>query len=322
MCELQERSLCGPKIGSIEHRKKPCNKNDAPAEKHGIVRNMSISLMTATRPRSTRVLKFLVITSTIFEETRGKNICGRCGSINAHAEQERSEFSRTGDCSGIQKPHNGYHNQWRSANTWGSHSIRSRLWALRGGAHLRRHASCPNVGQKPQLTKNGKIILCKTENFVLIVVPGSTGSSSSRTSSSSSSLPQDTSGGISPSPAIQRSDDTHAQASRNRGGPTKTKKQNQKHWQQSSIEYLIVRSPRLVKRSSQKISRTKKCQHSLLKIQVRNVQPKWYRGSTVFIFTSQKTEIAKYAREPRLRGLLARSALAIPYVEQKSSVTW
>ena len=35
----------------------------------------------------------LVITSAIFDETRGKIISGRFQSINAHAEQERSELS-------------------------------------------------------------------------------------------------------------------------------------------------------------------------------------------------------------------------------------
>ena len=78
-------------------------------------------------------------------------------------------------------------------------------------------------GQKPRLTKRGKS-LCSTENFAPLVVPGlSTGSSSSSANSSSTSLPLDTSGGFSPCSAIQRSDDTHAQASRNRGDPRKTK---------------------------------------------------------------------------------------------------
>ena len=45
-------------------------------------------------------------------------------------------------------------------------------------------------------------------------------------------------------------------------------------------------------RSSHKIEKTKKCQHQAthpqtrLKIQIRNVQQMWYRGSTVFILTS------------------------------------
>ena len=75
------------------------------------------------------------------------------------------------------------------------------------------------------------------------------------------------------------------------------------------------------------ISKTKKWQpegqhpQTLLKIQVRNVLPKWYRGSTVFILTSRKTEIAKSARETILQGLLAGSVLVMQYLEQKTSVT-
>ena len=68
-------------------------------------------------------------------------------------------------------------------------------------------------GQKPQLINNGKRILCSAENSVLFGVPRL--SSSSSASSSSTSSPQDSSG-ISSSPAIPRSDDSHAQASGNR----------------------------------------------------------------------------------------------------------
>ena len=47
-------------------------------------------------------------------------------------------------------------------------------------------------GQKRQLTKTGKLILCNTENFMPTVVPGSsTSSSSSSASSSSTSLPKE-----------------------------------------------------------------------------------------------------------------------------------
>ena len=47
-------------------------------------------------------------------------------------------------------------------------------------------------GHFPHLIKNGRSILCQTENYVPIVVPGlSTGSSSSTTSTSATSLPQD-----------------------------------------------------------------------------------------------------------------------------------
>ena len=73
-----------------------------------------------------------------------------------------------------------------------------------------------------------KVILCNTEIFVPVAVPGlATGSSSSSASSSSTSLPQDTSGDIPSSPSTQRSDDTNVPASRNRSRtPTKTKNRN------------------------------------------------------------------------------------------------
>ena len=64
----------------------------------------------------------LVITSAIFDETRGKIIVGRFWSINARAQQERSVFSGTVDRLSIKKPYNGYHSQWRSANTGGSNT--------------------------------------------------------------------------------------------------------------------------------------------------------------------------------------------------------
>ena len=56
--------------------------------------------------------------------------------------------------------------------------------------------------QKPRLTKQRKNIVCKTENFLPLVVPGL--SSSSDTSSSSTSISQD----LSPSsPAAERRDE-------------------------------------------------------------------------------------------------------------------
>ena len=69
----------------------------------------------------------------------------------------------------------------------------------------------------------------KTEIFVPVVVPGLSSSSSASSS---------------PSPARPRSDDTHAQASGNRGDPLK-KRVN--ILQQSSNEQSIARSPRVVR---------------------------------------------------------------------------
>ena len=63
-------------------------------------------------------------------------------------------------------------------------------------------------GQKPRLTKQEKNIICKTDNFVLLVVPGL--SSSSGASSYSTSPPQDSSStpfSTTSSPAQERSDE-------------------------------------------------------------------------------------------------------------------
>ena len=51
--------------------------------------------------------------------------------------------------------------------------------------------------------------------------------------------------------------------------------------------------------SSQKISKIQKClhPHTFLMTQIRNIWQKWHSGSTVFLFTSQMIEIAKYACE-------------------------
>ena len=50
-------------------------------------------------------------------------------------------------------------------------------------------------GQKPRLTQNGKSIICKTYNFVPLVVPGLSANSGGNSSSTSSSTspPQDSS---------------------------------------------------------------------------------------------------------------------------------
>ena len=79
-------------------------------------------------------------------------------------------------------------------------------------------------------------------------------------------------------------------------------------------------------RCSQIIQRTQKCMlpHSFLRTQIRNVLQKWYQnaGSTVFSIKSHKTEIAKSACEPKWQGLLAEDALAKLHLVQKSLVTW
>ena len=79
--------------------------------------------------------------------------------------------------------------------------------------------------------------------------------------------------------------------------------------------------------TSQKIKWTKECQHhgthpqTLLVDQLRNLQRKVELGKhSCFTPLPERTEIAKYAREPRLQGLLAGNALVKQYLEQTSLV--
>ena len=86
-------------------------------------------------------------------------------------------------------------------------------------------------------------------------------------------------------------------------------------------------------RSSQIISKIQKCQQS----HTFAGPPEWYRkrsdsefsvqrtwqpGSTEYMLTSQKNEIAKSASEVRLQELLAEDALAKHYLEERTLVTW
>ena len=129
-------------------------------------------------------------------------------------------------------------------------------------------------GQKPQLTQNGKRILCNTENFAPIVVPGlSTGASSSTASTSSTSLLQGTSDDSSSSPP--------------------TTQHQSKIGTRSGIVETGCETCQSGYRSSQKIWKTKECWHqgthaqTLLRIQTREVlQKMWdlqqnqnYKGS-------------------------------------------
>ena len=150
-------------------------------------------------------------------------------------------------------------------------------------------------GQKPHLTKQGVKILCKAENFVPPFVPGL--SSNYGTSLSFTSLPQDSSR-TSASPATERSDD---QAPGN-WRDTKNNK-NEKKKRGMTVENRETDCETFQKgyRSSKKILKIRKCQHphTFLRTQVRNVLRTWHPGSTVCLLTSQTTENAKSACEPR-----------------------
>ena len=65
-------------------------------------------------------------------------------------------------------------------------------------------------------------------------------------------------------------------------------------------------------KSSQIISKVQNClhPHTVLLTQICNVVWKWHQWNTVFTLTSQKTEFARSASEPRGQGLFAEDALA------------
>ena len=70
---------------------------DALAETRGKWQKLFASAEKRTKLHSTRLQRFGVHQSTILNETRGLRICCRFRSLDDHAAQARSEFSRTGD---------------------------------------------------------------------------------------------------------------------------------------------------------------------------------------------------------------------------------
>ena len=123
--------------------------------------------------------------------------------INAYAEQRRFEFKGTGNSAEIQDPHNGGNGEVQTNEETQIYvhdldlvvTVQILDDAPSLGKLCEEHEYTHEwaSGQKPHLTKQGKKILCKTENF-------------SGTSSSSTSLPQDSSS-TSSSPATERSDE-------------------------------------------------------------------------------------------------------------------
>ena len=110
------------------------------------------------------------------------------------------------------------------SSSWRCQSSMTRLLSL--GKLCEEHGcTCKWAasGPKPHLTENGKRMLCKTENFVPVVVQGL--SSMLKRKFVFTSLPQGSSS-TSPSPTRLRSDCTHAEASGNRGDPPKLKNKN------------------------------------------------------------------------------------------------
>ena len=190
-------------------------------------------------------------------------------------------------------------------------------------------------GQKPHLIKDGIRIICNTENFVPIVVPGlsssSSGSSSTlrtpmkqeshSSSSSSSSSPtvgeiqvrereDATNSDISPVPVSELVDDGSGQPDKIQAN--KTQKPNKK---ETTVER---RNP-----SDSEIPEWLQEFREILVDDEIPLQGGSHASSsnTVFILFSLNTEIAKSVNGPKLQGPHAEDAMAKPYLEPQILVT-
>ena len=175
-------------------------------------------------------------------------------------------------------------------------------------------------GQKPRLTKEEKTIVCKTDNFVPLVVLGL--SISSGSNSSSTSALEDLS---STSPAQERSDRLAPWRIGSRKlvritsqNPNKNKKGDGSR----DADDLLRDLPEWLEEFTDHLEDTPALAHiSQESDSERPSKVVSKQGSIVLKLTSQKTEIAKSACEPKWQGLLAEDALA-QYLEQKSLMTW
>ena len=255
---------------------------------------------------------FSVSPSTIRNKTGRKRIRCRSQSINAHAEQERSEFSRSGNRDGLRKSDDGCYSQRRSANKRRSDRVRLRIGFVRDSKASRRYTGSSltwkslrhhgyshewTSGQRPQLIKDGRRIKCSTGNHVPIVVPGlSTGSSSSTTHTSSASQPQEAPTPTS-RPASTRNESKSSQA---RGDlllePTETENTHENQDTELARRGLLRDLPEWLQEFLENLVGERVPVHtdapaSLSRVSFRAAE-KWYRVSTVLKLTSRRTDTA------------------------------
>ena len=138
----------------IDIRKKPCNKNDAPAEMLGEWLDVSTSSKKRTNPQSTHIPEVWsspAPSPTKLEESEFVVDSGASVQMLSRKDLKLAGF---GDCSSIPKPYNGYHSQWRSAKNeeqcasktmmyqWQYKSSKIRLQSYRWET-LQRSRDCP-----------------------------------------------------------------------------------------------------------------------------------------------------------------------------------
>ena len=166
----------------------------------------------------------------------------------------------------------------------------------------------PVSGQKPSLTKDGKSIICKTDNFVPLVVPGLSTIPESR--ASSASLSQDSlrkeaeqaprelvqpASSSSSSSVSERSDEL---ASRRLVPFPKIQNQNKMRSDRKNSDDPLADLPEWLEEFKENLEDTAlHASAHTLRTQIQNVLRKWQQnqGNTVSPLTSQKTEIATCA---------------------------
>ena len=176
--------------------------------------------------------------------------------------------------------------------------------------------------QKSRLTKEGKVVICKTDNFVSLVVPGLSSNSesvSSSTSPSQVSLRRETE--IASRKLVRPASSSSSDSVLVRSAKTKKKRRMIRNIRTMCWQIFLNDW-----RSSKKIWWTENYlhPHTVLRNQIWNILRKWQRnqGSTVLKLTSQKFEIATSAWEPKWQGILVEDVLTKNYLVQKSSETW
>ena len=267
-----------------------------------------------TKPPFHSPSKVWCFASAIFNETRGKRIRGRFRSFNAHAEKERSELSGTGDYSGIQKPYKGYNSQRWSANeracsatvqvledtpavpiAWKNSAKITDIqceWTSGQKNHTLLKTEENSATRKTMyrsLSQDYSTRLFKFDykyisNFVTAAPQDSTEESKTRPAtircrSTSSWVLGDQWRG-----AEQSEDENKARSARMVGG----------FHRQSS--------------GRRSVSTTGTNRQALLVNQIRKIQETWGCVSTVFLLTSLKTEIVKYAKGTKItRGPMQKT---------------
>ena len=152
-CEPHECSPCAPKFGERSH--------EEALHQERCARRVAWDLAKST-------YKLKNSDKATFFAGRAR-IRSRFRSVNARDEQKRIKLRRDGYFAKIPEHHCGAHIQWRGAYKRGSTKLFDE-WVS---------------SQKPRVTKEEKTIICKTDNFVLLVVPGLSTRSGSNSSSTS-----------------------------------------------------------------------------------------------------------------------------------------